>query len=232
MKNREQAVNEIRNGLMDIMKEVQAIEEQLPQEQTIYTDKTGNTYYECPGAYNEQMTRAMARDMFWFYPTFHVKYPELESVREWTMKLIDLNYSLMRMFDDEAGDRPLILWNEEGLHELTKAVREAAEKAETLYEAGHDKLLKDFLVRCRIWSARFLYMYTHAFCLMNREDIDLTLFHSQTSELDEGKKLLIAHICTNRARLTELLPKTTGKDHEFLMDKLRIFDFMGKAVMK
>lgn len=122
--DRQKVLSQIEKQFTDIAETMQEIEANVPKDPKTYTDKRGKTYHECPGAYNDYMSRAIASDMFWFYPIFHAKYPELgDRIGGWYADMSSLNFRLMRMFDDEKGNRPLINWSEKKTWKLVKKIK-------------------------------------------------------------------------------------------------------------
>lgn len=106
---RKQMEEGIAKQMAAIGEELTAIMGHIPKEPAQYADRYGKTHYECPWAYDDYLSRAMASDMFSFYPMFYTRYPELaEHVMKWTEKMTNLNYRLMRMFDDDEGNRPCV----------------------------------------------------------------------------------------------------------------------------
>lgn len=234
---RKQMEEEITKQMAAIGEKLTAIRKRVPKEPTQYTDRYGKTHYECPWAYDDYLSRAMASDMFSFYPMFHARYPELaEHVMKWTEKITNLNYRLMRMFDDDKGNRPLRPWNGKETLKFMEKIRAAVDIASAHYERSHDEILKDFLKRCHTWASRIIYMNTWAFYLETMDGIDQILFDTQLemfdndgndiSDLNKNERAAIKTICSLRKDMLKLLVAVPvdGDDHKYLMDRLKMFD--------
>lgn len=243
--DRQKVLSQMEKQFTDIAEKMQEIAANIPKDPKAYTDKSGKTYQECPGAYNDYMSRAMASDMFWFYPIFHTKYQELgDRIGGWYGNMNSLNFRLMRMFDDEKGNRPLMNWSEKKTWKLVKKIKNAVGMAAAIHDKEKDPMLKDFMDRCVIWATRLVYMDDHAFCLHNMDCIDSTQFNSQIEVYDnDGQKIsglkkseqdLIRTLCQMRAHLTRLLVKIPAgtEDHKYVMDKLELFEKMCDAIMQ
>lgn len=235
---------EITKQMAAIGEELTAIRGRVPKESTQYTDRCGKTHYECPWAYDDYLSRAMASDMFSFYPMFHAKYPELaEHVMKWTEEMTNLNYRLMRMFDDDEGNRPLRPWNVKETLKLMEQITAAVDAALAYYEKNHDETLKDFLNRCHTWVSRIMYMDTWAFYLETMAGIDQILFDTQLemfdndgndiSDLNKNERAAIKSICAVRKEMLKLLVAVPvdSNDHRYLMDKLKMFDKMCHVII-
>ena len=68
MKNETVRDNAVKQ-LEDIFKAIHEIEARTPKEPKRYTSVRNNEYCECPAEYNDDMSRAMASDMFYFQMT-------------------------------------------------------------------------------------------------------------------------------------------------------------------
>lgn len=245
MENRKAMENETMKRLKEIFAEIDAIKMRVINEPSHYISKRNEEYYECPGAYNDYMTRAMASDMFYFHLILKTKYPELaDMISGWIVKMSKFNYRLMRMMDDNAGDRPMKKWNNKKTCKFVKQIKKAMETGIEIYKQTSDDMLKDFLERCKIWVTRIVYMNTWAFSLENMEDIEQTQIESQTemydndgnkvSGLDENGRTLMKSICYIRRELTGLVLQlpVNSDDYDYVMDKLEMFNKMGHVIME
>lgn len=241
---RKQMEEEIREELEKIRTEVNGIMALVPKEPAEYTDVHGLVYKESPGKYNDRMTRAMASDMFWFCLMFQSKHPEFAGrAGDMAVKTTDLNNRLMRKHDDCAGDRPMEKWDGKEILELITDIKDAVDAIYPYKEAGC-RLAEDFLKRCGTWAERVMYMDTWALGLEELEDIGRTLSESQTEMfdsrgsrilgLDENSREFIKALCAVRRSITKLLVcvPVYGEHHGYLMDKLKLFRMLSRAVME
>lgn len=231
--------------MKEIMKPINSIESHILKEKNVYTDRQCVCHSESSGAYSTDMTRAMCSDMFCFTSLFLAKYPELAKLTVGlSSDFAGFDCWLMRMYDDEKAGRPLVRWKEKKackfLHKLTCVVN----AADALYKGNQDKDLKQFIGSCQVWAKRLVYMWDHAFCLHELDDIEKCLFDSQVEMFDnDGNQVdglseedwkLIDALCSMRRYFTRLLVKVPAgsDDHKYLMDKLELFRTMCKNIME
>lgn len=223
-----------------IMKPINDIESHIPKEKTVYTDSQCVCHSESPGSYSTDMTRAMRSDMSHFASLFLAKYPELaELIAGLSSEFTEFDHQLMRMYDDEKAGRPLVRWKEKKACRLLHRITRTADAADVLYKENQDKDLKQFVDSCQIWAKRLVYMWDHAFCLHELDDIEKCLFDSrikrnQTGGLPEEDRKLIDALCSMRRYFAHLLVRVPvdSDDHRYLIDKMKLFGSMCKNIIK
>lgn len=242
---RKQMENEAYTGLKEIFEEIERIRERIKDEPMTYVSKQGEEFCECCGAYNDYMVRAMAHDMFHFQLVLHGKYPELTDMSDgWIIKMSRFNYRLLRMMDDDAGNRPMQNWPYKKTCKFVNQIKKVIVIASEIYGKDHNDLLEDFIKHCTVWAVRVVYMNTWAFYLQNLRDNKDMMTQSQIEMYDndgnkisgldeEGQKFMKA-ICTIRTELTKMIVKIPcgSKDYHYIMDKLERFEMIGEAIMK
>lgn len=233
------------NKLEDIFKTIGEIEARILKEPRQYTSMRDIEYCECPMGYNDDMSRAMASDMFYYHMMLSGKYPDLATLLDgWMLRMSKLNYRLLRMIDDNDGDRPMKPWKFKRALKFAEQIHNVMKAATEINTKEPDDMLKDFLNRCKVWTARIIYMNTWAYCLENIKNIEQTLNDVRTEmfdndgnkifRLDEDKKALVTDICQIRKRLTDLIieiPVNT-EDYKYIIDTLDIFNKMCQSIMK
>lgn len=230
--------------MKEIMKPVNDIESRTIREKTVYTDRQCVCRSENPGAYSTSMTRAMCDDMFHYTSLFLAKYPKMARLTTGlSSDFASLDHRLMRMYDDEKAGRPLIGWKEKKACRLLQKITRAADAADALYKENQDKDLRRFMDSCAIWAKRLVYMWDHAFCLHELEDIEKCLVDSQVKMFDndgnqigglsEADRKLINALCSMRRCFTRLLVRVPvdSDDHKYLMDKLKMFRDMCENII-
>lgn len=229
--------------LENIFKMIGEIEARNPKALKSYTSMRNEDYCECPVGYSDDMSRAMASDMFYFQMMLSATYPELSNkIKGWMVRMSNLNYRLLRMMDDDAGDRPMRPWKFKKTLKFAEQIHTVMAMATELNKKKSDNLLDNFLEKCKIWVIRILDMNTWAYYLENMENIEQTMKDIQIeifdndgnkiSGLDDEKKKLVTIICEIRRQLTELLIETpvNTTDYKYVMDKLDLFNRMCQEI--
>lgn len=227
--------------LKKIYEKIKEIENHISDEPTLYTDMRGKEYCECHTTYNDYMSRAMASDIFYFQIKLKLKTPELsDEIDTWMIKMSKLNYRLMRMIDDDAGDRPMIKWKSKKAEKFISEIKSVMNRAKKLNQELPDKLYQDFIDKCKIWMLRVGYMNTWAFYLEELKRIKQIYLESQIEEfdvngnkisgLDEEGRVFMKRICEIREILTKLIVKIPvfSEDYKYIMGKLTLLDKIGR----
>lgn len=229
-KEERELLNSVAEGFLTRLK---GIESTINYDAFIYKDEMGKDHVESHAKYSDYLSRAMASDMFQFFVLLNLKNRETAGkLLDWTKRMNQFNFDLMRLFDDDHGNRPMTPWDYEGTKELADEIRETAAALSRVTDSKAERYVFKFLEKCGIWANRLAYMDVWAYCIENLKDIRETERYSQFEEFDhEGNKIgglsaekanTVKYSCRVRDELTRMLVHigAVGKDHDYLMDIL------------
>ena len=214
--------------------------------QTVYKDFDGKEYRECAGAYNDSLVRAMSHDMskLWVHFTL-TENPLAKEVGEWSLKMQEVNYAILRQIDDFNGDRPLLPLVEKDKEDLIEfliesfgTVKKALPKDDEFLEK------KDIKNRIDLWADRLLYITSWAFYLEQQNEIEDAEFNAeikmfdndgnQISGLTEHEERFVKDLCTVRRFLLKAflrIPVNADANKE-LLEKLNLLDIATRATLE
>lgn len=175
----------MQKGLKELYQHIEEAKSYIQSTVMVYVDNRECEYHECRGVYNDYMSRAMASDMFYFFTMFNIKHQEFaDNLIDWKSKMLELNYRLLRMIDDNIGERPLIKWKCKKAEKFIKEIKEVMDIVEKQNTENSDELLNEFLEKCQIWIQRIVHINTWALYLEDMYNIEHLLMRSQIEEID------------------------------------------------
>ncbi len=232
-----------RNQIIEDAKDfVRKLEDELKNTKPlVYTSRFGRTYEQAPGIYCDPQARAMASDMFATAVMGNIEgFPEdiKNKAFKWHDSMNDLNYSLMRMFDDLKGDRPLLPYNYnkagELISEFTEFIRiiadgERKDKIKIMTDAWAQKLL----------CMNFWAMYTEqardiSDCRRNSETRCFDSDGNMIEGISEEDERAVKTICDIRRILIKTLvklPVDSDVTNE-VVKRLEILDILCHTVLE
>ncbi len=156
-------------------------------ERTVYKSLSGKEHQECPGAYSDEMNRAIAHDMV----TAHLALSKTDLDGEslsWMPKMTTLNTEIMRAIDDVNGDRPVKALPKGMFDSLRDSLDRALEDEKAMVT---ESFVKDLPERIVFWRDRVSYMEAWYFKLRQLHKIRFEEFDAQCREYNaEGTKML------------------------------------------
>lgn len=235
---RQRLEHEVRTRIRDIMEHMEGIRAGVPKGQRAYIDMHGTEHLECIGAYDSEMTRAMARDMFLSHVAIGGRMPDLAGqAKDWMLETAELDDALMRSFDDYQAGRSLIPWDGGRTMELIGQMAHAVDEASKALKVAGDGSLERFMLMCGEWSRRLVYMDSHAARLEVMDDVDMAAFRGPL-DMDgdgharRGQAPILEPICRIRKSLADLLVcvPVDGDEHTEVLRTLELFGGLAAAV--
>jgi len=214
-----------------------AFKKAAKNKQIVYTDLTGHTYYQCPGAYNDELHRALGINM---------ARAGLFAKKETGQKLNDiaadfrlLNTTLMRMMDDLKGDRELIEFDYDKATNIIKTAKTIKEDEEFMGSVADP----NFTSRLDLFVSETVYMIHWAFYMEQTYRIREQTIRAKTTIRDDEDNLIMGlegeelecFVLTQKIRhmLLKLLLRqpADSKYVKNLSDRLYILDAIAEKLL-
>lgn len=208
-----------------------------------YRSLIGTEYEEEPGAYNDYMVRAMARDMMTFWLYVKAKDPEIGKIVEsWMPKMTTHNTELMRMWDDFKGERPLkgkTFFNSRKGVKFITAISKVAKS-----DVIKDVPIEDIKEKLIIWADRIVYQMSWAYYMEQKRYAKEQLMEAETKEIDadgnilhglsEDDEAVVKSLCAMRNVLLKVFLKIPAGNplHQELLDKIEWIHLIIQAVLE
>ncbi len=203
-----------------------------------YTSRRGIIYSQEPGTYNDPMVRAMASDIFYTAAISGLSEADKLKMLGWGKTLSDLNYTVMRMYDDERGSRPLIPFDYTVAKSMLKELIDFSSRFKG------DEKMKPLLDMAKKWAEKLANINTWALCIEQIRDIKECKRDSECRAYDnDGNQIeglsdedesAVKAICSIRYILVRVLTKlpATSDIVEEVISRLEAFDIYNHAVLE
>lgn len=203
-----------------------------------YISRMGILYSQEPGTYNDTMVRAMASDIFFMAATSGLSDEDKLKMFEWGKTISNLNYTMMRMYDDERGSRPLIPFDYTVGKSMLKELIDFSSKFRS------DEKMRPLLDMAKKWAEKLANINTWALCIDQMRDIKECKRDSecrvydhdgnQIEGLSEEDESAVKAICSIRYILVKVLTKlpATSDMTEEVISRLEALDIYTHAVLE
>ncbi len=203
-----------------------------------YTNRMSIEYVQKPGTYCDPQARTMASDMFFVAAIYSSEGIMRDKAFKWAESMNELNYSLMRMWDDERGERPLLSYDYDRSREM---IKEFAEFLNHFKDEEKRKYIKSMMDK---WAEKLVCMNLWVVSIEQTRNIkdcinqsEIRCFDSEGNMIEgisEEDEQAVKALCAIRKIMIRILVKLPVMSHmiDELINRINSITLFCKAILE